>query len=606
MTTFASSKDRRPRKPAAGKHTILKYFMCFGAILILAGLLAPVFAAAGPSGDVDVYAAAPAAASVGERFGVASVYLGLYDAATVDREFEAMQDAGVAWVRTDFAWLGVEPVQGAWNFAGVDTAVAKAEASGVEVLGLLGSSPPWANGINEWNWPPTDIDAWRNYVHTVASRYAGRVAAWEIWNEENIHAFWQPEPDAAAYFNLLVAASAEIRAADPDATIVMGGVAGLGSQYLIDCLDLGAADYIDAIAYHPYAETIGLEGQPEEDLLRPKEPLCRYLVDLVHTLLGQYNGGDIEIWLTEVGWTTCVETPPGVDADTQAAYMLRTFINYASTDVDRVIWYNLRDTMLNDWDYYGLLDYAFNPRPSYGYYSTFSNVFGPAVATDETTASFTCSDPSTLEAHCFRLPDGDLAVAAWKADDAADTLTLTVNDPSLRFPLTVDPLTGTAQPTSGVSRDAQGKITVTGLAIGKKPVILTLDKVTVASITPKQAVQHTVSMQISDLAGTGFQTGAAVRLEKDGKIIHAYNVNVVTPEKITCTIGFFGVEPGVYDVVVTNPDGSRARLPGAFTVTTMCGMGSGAAVLALGLMLGLLSATGTLRLRRSRRDRNRK
>jgi hypothetical protein len=600
MSAFTSSENPRPPKTVEARNAILKGFMCLAAVLILAGLLAPVFAAAGPSSAVDIYAA-PGAASMGERFGVANIHLGLYDEATMDVEFEAMQMAGAAWVRCDFAWLGVEPVQGVWYYDAADAIVAKAEAHGIEILGILGSSPPWANGGNEYNYPPTDLAAWREYVSNVVSRYAGRIPAWEIWNEQNIPGFWMPEPDAEAYVELLAAASEEIRAADPSATIVMGGVAGLGSANLNEYLTLGAAEYIDAIAYHPYAETIGVEGQPEEDFLRPKEWLCRELVDFVHGLVALHTEKDLEIWITEVGWTTCDETPPGVDADTQADYLLRTLINYASTDVDRVIWYNFRDTMLNDWDRYGLLDHAFNPRPAYGYYSTFMDVFGPAVATDDTTASFTCSDPSTLEAHCFRLPDGDLAIAAWKADDSADTLNITVDDASLRFPMTVDPLTGTAQPLGGVSRDAQGRVNVAGLAIGKKPVILTLDKVTVSSITPKQVVQHTFAMQITDLAGSGFQPGAAVKLEKDGKIINAYNVNVAAPNKITCTMGFFGVEPGVYDVVVTNPDGSKARLPGAFTVTAFCGMGSGPAVLALGLLLGLISATGTLHRRRSRK-----
>ncbi len=602
MSVFTSLKNHRPRRSAGAGSTVLKCSMCLAAVLILAGLLAPVFATAGPSGSVDVYAAVPGAASIGERFGVASVYLGLYNAATVDTEFAAMQGAGVAWVRTDFAWLGVEPVQGAWNFAGLDKAVATAEASGVEVLGLLGSSPPWANGGNEWNWPatPDHIGDWRTYVSTVVSRYAGKVAAWEVWNEENIHAFWQPEPNAVYYMELLAAASEEIRAADPGATIVMGGMAGLGSDYLATCLSLGAADYVDAVAYHPYAETIGVEGQPEGDLLRPKEWLCRMIVDFVHSLAGAYDP-DLEVWITEVGWTTCAETPPGVDEDTQAAYMLRTMINYASTDVNRVIWYNLRDTMLNDWDYYGLLNYAFNPRPAYGYYSTFSDVFGPAVDVDDSTASFTCSSPSSLEAHCFRLPDGDLAIAAWKANDLADTLAITIDDPSLRFPVAVNPLTGTPQPLSGVSRDAQGRINVTGLAVGKQPVILTMDKVTVTSIVPDLAAHNTVSMEITDLAGSGFQPGAAVRLEMNGLIINAYNVNVVAPDKITCTMGFIGSGVGIYDVVVTNPDGSIARLPEAFTVGIGCGSGSGTALLALGLMLGLVSATGTLRRRRSRK-----
>jgi len=599
MDRVFSSDIRRRSGGSTAKKAAFKSTLCLCALLVLVGTVVPAVVLAGPAGDAGIYAA-PALPSIGERFGVVSVYLGAFDAVTMDREVAAIEGAGITWVRCDFAWLGVEPLQGVWNFAGSDALVDKAGAQGIEILGILGSSPPWANGGQEWNWPPSDIDAWRNYVRTVVSRYAGRVSAWEIWNEENIHAFWQPEPDSAEYMVLLEAASQEIRAADPSATIVMGGVAGLGYTYLKECLDAGAAGLVDAIAYHPYAETIGVEGQPEEDLLRPKEALCRYLVGLMRNFLAGYGEG-LEIWLTEVGWTTCDETPPGVDEDTQAAYLLRTMINYATTDVDRVMWYNLREIGLNDWDFYGLLENDFTPRPSYAYYSTFFDIFGPAMVTDPDVISFTCFDPSALEAHCFVLPDGDLALAAWKSDDSADSLTLTVSDPSFRNPLLVDPLSGATQAVPGLTRDASGGMTVTGLAIGKTPVILTLEKVAVTSISPSQAYQHTFSMPISDLAGSGFQTGAAVRLEMDGKIISAYAVNVVSEARITCTMGFFGVEPGVYDVVVTNPDGSRARLEDAFKVISLCGAGGGTALLAIGLMLGLLSAAGSLGLHGSRR-----
>ena len=217
--------------------------------------------------------------SVGDRFGVASSHLKLWDAATMERELDAAAGAGIGWVRCDFAWSDLEPVEDDWNFTGSDMAVAKAEEHGVEILGILAASPPWANGGNAWNYPPTDLEAWSDYVRTVCLRYKGKVTAWEVWNEENIHQFWMPEPNSAEFVQLLQLASVEIRTADPDATIVMGGVAGLGSDYLNECLAAGAADYIDAIAYHPYAETIGVEGQPEEDKYRPKEELCRILAD---------------------------------------------------------------------------------------------------------------------------------------------------------------------------------------------------------------------------------------------------------------------------------------------------------------------------------------
>ena len=177
-------------------------------------------------------------------------------------------------------------------------------------------------------------------------------------------------------------------------------------------------------------------------------------------------------------------------------------------------------------------------------------------------------------------------------------------DPSLADPVLVDPASGAESPTPGVSRDEAGGIILSGLPIGKTPVILRLDKVAVTSVTPNQAYQHSFAMTIDDLAGSGFQPGAQVRLEMDGKVISAYGVNVVSPAQITCTVGFFGVEPGAYDVVVINPDGSRAKLEDGFRVISLCGARSGTALLATGLMLGLVSAAGTLRLRRSRRKRS--
>jgi len=427
------------------------------------------------SGGADSLHPSVVSQSVGDRFGVASSHLKLWDAATMERELDAATGAGIGWVRCDFAWSDLEPVQGAWNFAGSDMAVAKAEEHGVDILGILAASPPWANGGNEWNYPPTDLAAWSNYVRTVCLRYKGKVTAWEIWNEENIDQFWMPVPDSAHFVQLLQLASAEIRAADPDATIVMGGVAGLGSDYLDECLAAGAAEYIDAIAYHPYAETIGAEGEPEEDRYKPKEELCRWLADVfVPWLVSLYSAKDLEVWITEVGWNTCQQSPPGVDHDTQAAYLLRTLINYATTEVSKCVVYSLRDDPYTPQDEYGLLEADFAPKKSYHYYSTFSDVFGEALSTDTETVSFVCSGMDTLEAHCFTLPGGRLALAVWKSDDHDDQLNFSVNDPGLQDLKLVDPLTGERREVAGVSRGPEGKVQVFGLPIGRKPVIVEL------------------------------------------------------------------------------------------------------------------------------------
>ncbi|MBN2026638.1 MAG: IPT/TIG domain-containing protein [Actinobacteria bacterium] len=127
------------------------------------------------------------------------------------------------------------------------------------------------------------------------------------------------------------------------------------------------------------------------------------------------------------------------------------------------------------------------------------------------------------------------------------------------------------------------------------------DPLSLTSITPDTAVQNAITVEITDLAGTGFQPGATVRLEQGDTVLAAYDVSVVSGESITCKIGFFLAPTGAWDVVVENPDGAEARLTGGFTVTSACGEGGGAALLMLGLTLGLLSLAGSTRLRRRRK-----
>jgi polysaccharide biosynthesis protein PslG len=593
LVTIGNSKREDSKKKKSMKNSLSSIALFLGAILLLASLIIPTIAFAEPVATESKAAAAtvdPAA----DRFGIASSHLARFDSQTQEAEFQAMNEIKAGWVRCTFAWSDLESAgRELWDFELADLAVQKAQEHGVKILGIMGASPPWANGGKEAWYPPTDLEAWKDYVYTVAYRYRGKVSAWEIWNEENIQ-FWQPAPDPVAYVQLLALAYEQIRAADPGAKVVMGGVCGLGADYLEAAFKLGALNYVDAIAYHPYADTIGEEGQPAEAKYWPKELLCRNILLAVRDLIWQYNKNPIQVWITEVGWSSSIAE---VDADTQAAYDLRTMINYAATNVDKCIIYMLRDEPANIEDKAGLMTYGFTRKPSYYYYRTFEEVFGEATVEDSAAVTFTCSAPQTLEAHSFKLPNGNVALAAWKSDNKADSLSLTVNDLSYRNAMSVDLLTGKKQATPGVSRDAQGKMVVSGLAIGKTPVIIELDKFAVASIAPKEVMQHTIWLNIV-VDGTGFQPGATVSLDNGKGIIEAYNLNVVSDIQITGMMGFFGVEAGPYDVVVKNPDGEEVRLENAFTVTSACGNGSGTAVLLLGISLGLLSLAGSARLRK--------
>lgn len=89
---------------------------------------------------------------------------------------------------------------------------------------------------------------------------------------------------------------------------------------------------------------------------------------------------------------------------------------------------------------------------------------------------------------------------------------------------------------------------------------------TVTSITPSAGAEGG-SVTITDLAGTGFQPGATVALERAGYADIALSVTSTTATKITGSFDLTDAAPGKWTVRVTNPDFGTARLTNGFTVT---------------------------------------
>ena len=90
---------------------------------------------------------------------------------------------------------------------------------------------------------------------------------------------------------------------------------------------------------------------------------------------------------------------------------------------------------------------------------------------------------------------------------------------------------------------------------------------TVTAITPNTGLNNG-SVNITNLAGTGFLSGASVTLTQAGQPnITATSVSVVSPSLITCTVNLTGVATGAWNVVVTNADTKSGTLTGGFTVS---------------------------------------
>jgi hypothetical protein len=139
----------------------------------------------------------------------------------------------------------------------------------------------------------------------LATRYKGQVAAYEIWNEPNLHYEWGNfTPDPAAYTELLKAAYTAVKAVDPDALIISGGLATTGEgsptaygdlEFLQGMYDAGAAGYFDALGSHPYTF-----GNPPDET----DPWGLSLTRVEDQRRVMLDNGDTTtpVWITELGW----------------------------------------------------------------------------------------------------------------------------------------------------------------------------------------------------------------------------------------------------------------------------------------------------------------
>lgn len=88
----------------------------------------------------------------------------------------------------------------------------------------------------------------------------------------------------------------------------------------------------------------------------------------------------------------------------------------------------------------------------------------------------------------------------------------------------------------------------------------------VTSITPDSGF-YTETVEVTDLAGSHFRSGADVTLTKSGQPdISASDVTLVSTSSITCQLDLTEAATGLWDVVVTNPDLRSGTLLDGFEV----------------------------------------
>ena len=329
----------RPRRLVAG----------LGVVLALAGVACAPGAALWR--DVGVRAAKPAAA-----IGVTANSLDDAVGPTQD----AVRRLGVGWIREELRWSEAEPVRGRLDWSRFDRVVLAAAHRRLRVLPLLIRTPRWL-AVHPMTLPPS-LALWSRFVRGAVARYGprgafwaahpgldGRLAmgTWEIWNEPYLRAFSYPTPSPARYASLVRATVTAGREVSPGSRFLMAAELtwtardGEARPWIDDLFaavpDLGR--YVDAIAVHPYTRR-----SPDDDRGPANSRFDRF--EDLRTQLAGHGAGDVPVWLTEIGWSTCTARPPCVLPATQARYLRRMFrvlgVRYASV-VRGVFVYRLGD-----------------------------------------------------------------------------------------------------------------------------------------------------------------------------------------------------------------------------------------------------------------------
>lgn len=403
----------------------------------------------GPSwlGDAGLLAREPVARPLHELCGIASnpgdMPLGADARAQALRKgyLDAAGDLGGVMIRRDFRWAELEPERGRFAFDGYDALVDEANARGVRLLGLLAYGTPWANASTVGGrdtFPPTDPADFAAFARTVAMRYRGKVAAWEIWNEPNNgFRFWEPtlSGDPAAYATLLARAHAAVVEVSPETPVLLGGT--VFTPQLIE----GAIPWLEeAYAASPdLARSFEIAGihtyamyppQRAPELGEGADPPLEAKLQMHSWLLAQHGGQDKPLWITELGWPVYGD----VDREGQARLTTRATILAARAGAGAIFWYTLRDGPHPDQfppeDAFGLVGNDQDPdagkdatpKPVYLALRSLLHVVGERSAT--TVAAPLAQLPSDGYAVVFRgasLPD---VIAAWTVTTPSTAITI--------------------------------------------------------------------------------------------------------------------------------------------------------------------------------------
>ena len=319
---------------------------------------------------------------------------------------EKIVGAHMNWVRiAPFEWDAIEPVRTNpptydWSMVNEQALLAISE-SGANLISVVLKAPDWAlkyPGISCGPLKPTRYDEYAEFLAALITRYGQppyNIKLLEIGNEPDVDhnlapadfgfGCWGEANDAffggEAYGNMLQEIYPAVKAADPDAQVLVGGLLldcppengpqCLPGMFLDGILESGAGGSFDGVAFHAYdfyGLDLGLYGNSNWDSFSfTTGPVLTAKIEFLRDRLEAYGHGDKYLIGTESALLCGSDTGGDPECltetalDSQAIYLAHAYTAGLANDLTVNIWYSLNQK----WRNVNLLTIDNEPKPAY-------------------------------------------------------------------------------------------------------------------------------------------------------------------------------------------------------------------------------------------------
>lgn len=414
--------------------------------------------------------------------------------------YDSLIGTNASWLRNAVIWNHVEPINvtpDAYNWASTDTrfSVARQDFGGVNIIGTIANNPAWAAPAQQGVLYPTALNDFAEFISALVERYDGDgfndapgspvINYWEFYNEPDNSSDSIGNPNytepmhwgdhGVEYANMLATIYPVVKAANPQAQVVLGGLAldwfeddggPFVASFLDDVLAAGGGNYFDVMNFHSYpAFYYNWTNNFGPGLLGKAEYVRGILAN---------HGWEKPMVVTEAGWMSN-DTPgsliPG-SPEIQSRYVVELFTESMAADLDMMIWWLLFDPSFPYPSMNGLVTQPpVVPKMSYYVYQNVVAELGTAhfvrsLSTNET-------GHSLMEAYLFNdnVLRRELYVAWLNPVTSSETALLHITAPAATVR---DSLTGLATLVQdGDDGSVDGQITVN---VGANPLYVEVDQ----------------------------------------------------------------------------------------------------------------------------------